>query len=95
MASIDVGSVTNLEGGLIALGVATVCLLLRALLLSSRLRMPRLVLPPPPVVLRPSSDQEGSGAPAPLHARLVGAPSSERLAVVARASGGQRRRVLR
>jgi hypothetical protein len=93
MASIDAGSVTNLEGGLIALGFAIACLLLRALLLSPRLRLPRLVLPPRPTVLRRSSSQESSGAPAPLRTRLVGAYSGERLAVVARASGGQKRRV--
>ncbi len=47
MTIIEAAPVTNLEGGLIALGLAVASLLLRAWLTSPHRRFPRLILPSP------------------------------------------------
>jgi hypothetical protein len=63
MAIIEATPITDLQGGLIALGFAVVCLLLRAWLTSPRRRFPRIVIAPPPPVLtidpRPSGPGQG------------------------------------
>jgi hypothetical protein len=74
MAIVEAAPVTDVQGGLIALGCAVVLLLLRAWLTSPQRRFPRLVLlpPPPPLAEQLGAEEPGAGDDGEPHSEKVG-----------------------